>query len=195
MLALALAAGCAAPSAKRPLEPQHPRVDLTTPLPPVFDIEIERPDLPAAVGGLTGIWKGDWQAGESGGGSPAVPHTLVVKRIVGQGPAFGAPVIWSVGGVPGGPIPGETGFVEVDGEISADAALRVAVPGRGRAVYRLAPDGVRLSGELDVAGRVLRGIFRRYPEWGVPPGPGPGSPRSEAPTVLTRPWSLSAAAS
>lgn len=165
LLATLLAAGCAA---SRPPAPAHPRLDLATPLPPSFEVEMPRRDLPPAVAGLAGIWKGDWRAAAPAAGDAVVPHTLVVTRIEGTAPPYTARVIWSWDPVPGGAALGAPGFWDPSGEISGAGELQVAVPGLGRAVYQLSPDRTVLTGAFSTAGQTLRGTFRHLPEWGVP---------------------------
>jgi hypothetical protein len=164
LLAILLAAACAGP----PAAPPHPRVDLVTPLPPSFEVRLPAPGLPPAIAGLAGIWKGDWQAAAKAAGDVAVPHTLVVTRIEGAGPSYTAQVIWSWAPGPGGAASGAPGFWDPPGKISGAGELEVTVPGIGRAVYRLSPDGTELTGAFSTAGQTLRGTFHHLPEWGVP---------------------------
>jgi hypothetical protein len=167
---VATAVGCAAPAARPAPRPARPRLDLATPLPQAFALELPRESLPARIAALGGIWKGDWQAETPPAGALAVPHTLVVTRVDGTGPTYTAPVIWSWAPGPEGAGFGEPRFWEVQADIDAAGELAVVVPDLGRATYRLAPDCMALTGTLAVPGRTLRGTFRRYPEWGVPLG-------------------------
>lgn len=175
---LALGVGCESLS-PRPPETQKPRIDLITPLPTAFDVALPRADLPSAVGGLSGIWVGAW-VGADQAPAAGVPHTLVVKRVEGSGPVYAAPVIWSVGRPASGTGVGDAGFREGSAEIGGDGALALALPDGGRAVYRLTDDRNVLTGELTLDGRVLRGTFRRQPEWSLP------DQRGEAPPAAAR---------
>jgi hypothetical protein len=171
---LALGTGCES-LAPRPAEVQKPRIDLITPLPTAFDVALPRADLPVAVGGLSGIWAGAW-VGADQAPAAGVPHTLIVKRVEGGGPAYAAPVIWSVGSPASGTGLGEPRFREGSAEVGGDGALALVLPDGGRAVYRLTDDHNVLAGELTVDGRVLRGTFRRQPEWSLPDRRGDASP-------------------
>ncbi len=165
VLLLALSGGCAQID---PLsaEAPKPRIDIPTPLPEKFEVELPSPDLPRGIAAFSGVWLGDWNMPDQPRDAFGADHTLVIKRIEKAGPGYTATLIWSAGRAPEGWRIGDPGFWEARGDIGADGALRVVVPGPkgGQAAYRMSADRRALAGEYTVGGVILKGtLYRRLP--------------------------------
>jgi hypothetical protein len=149
--------------ATKPRQPDT--IDLTTPLPQNFKVQLPTPDMPAQVAQFLGIWKGDWLVAQPGA-APAgiVHHTLVVTKI--EPPSSGeyrATVIYSTGAPPETWPEGGPGFWELSGTIGPDHQLRMKAPGPdgGQAVYSASDDGKALNGQYLLPGKSISGTFNK----------------------------------
>jgi len=159
LLAALLLAACATSPQRRET------IDLVTPLPATFDVQLPPADIPRRITNFAGIWKGDWLLGQSGAGPTGIlHHTLVVKKIepssVGE---YRASVIYSAGAPPAAWESGGPGFWELYGTIGADGMLRLKAPGPdgGQAIYTFSDDRTFLDGQYMLPGKSIKGIFRR----------------------------------
>jgi hypothetical protein len=156
-----LLAGCATTEA-----PPPETVDLVTPLPANFAVQLPSAEIPRPLAEFSGIWKGDWLVGESGSGPVGViHHTLVVARIEPSSPPgdYRARVVYSTGAPPvmwpdGGP-----GFWELWATLSPDGTLRMKAPGPdgGQATYTVSEDGKSVKGQYLLPGKSISGTFLR----------------------------------
>jgi hypothetical protein len=159
LLFVLLLAGCAT-------KPQRvDTIDLTTPLPGNFEVQLAPADMPKPIAQFLGIWKGDWLVGQPGGTpSGIVHHTLVVTKIepVSSG-GYRATVIYSTGAAPATWEDGGPGFWETFGTLGSDATLRMKAPGPdgGQAVYVVSADGKSLNGQYVLPGKSISGTFNK----------------------------------
>jgi hypothetical protein len=159
ILAVLLLGGCAT-------KPQRiDTIDLVTPLPGNFDVEIPPAEIPKQIAQFSGIWKGDWLVTQPGSGPPGIlHHTLVVKKIEPTSSGtYRATVIYSAGAPPPTWEDGGPGFWELSGTFGSDAMLRVKAPGpdSGQAVYTVSGDGKSLNGQYLLPGKSISGIFSK----------------------------------
>jgi len=154
-------AGCAAKE-----KPPPETIDLVTPLPGNFDVQLPAANVPKPIADFSGIWKGDWLVAAPGSGPEGIlHHTLVVLRIEPSSTAgaFSARVVYSTGAPPATWPDGGPGFWELWGTIGADGILRMKAPGPGggEATYTLDADAKSLKGQYALAGQSISGTFLR----------------------------------
>jgi len=154
--------GCAtAPPPSAPVD----TIDLVTPLPANFNVQVPSAQIPKPVAEFSGIWKGDWLVAESGSGPVGIlHHTLIVIRIEPSTSAdYRASIVYSAGAPPATWQDGGPGFWELWGTLSADGTLRMKAPGPdgGQAVYTVSDDGKSLKGQYLVQGKTITGTFLR----------------------------------
>src|SRR5262249_55583296 len=152
-----LFAGCAA----KPPAPVE-TVDLVTPLPNNFLVQLPPAEVPRPLAQFSGIWKGDWLIGDPGTAPAGIlHHTLVVVRIEPSSPPgdYHARVVYSTGAPPAMWPDGGPGFWEFWATLSTDGALRMKAPGPdgGQVVYTVADDGKALKGEYTLPGKSING--------------------------------------
>jgi hypothetical protein len=160
LLVLLLLSGCAT----KPRQVED-TIDLVTPLPAKFDVQLPTAELPKPVVRFLGIWKGDWLVGEPGSAPVGIlHHTLVVTKIEPSSTGdYRATVIYSAGAPPATWQTGGPGFWEVSAALGGEAKLRVKTPGPdcAQAVYEVSEDGQSLHGQYLLSGKKITGIFKK----------------------------------
>ena len=144
---------------------QPEKIDLVTPLPANFSVQLPPAEMPQRIVQFIGIWKGDWLLSQPGSApSGILHHTLVVKKAeASSSGGYRVSVIYSVGVPPATWENGGPGFWEFSGTIGTDGMLRLTAPGPdgGQVAYTVSDDGQSLNGRYVLPGKSISGIFLR----------------------------------